>query len=45
MQPELAVRSQRNVHIIDGQVVDLSEDPRFHTVHAVADEVRVRMAE
>jgi putative ABC transport system ATP-binding protein len=35
--PELAARAQRNVHIIDGQVVDLSEDPRFHTVH-VADE-------
>ena len=37
--PELAARAQRNVHIIDGQVVDLSEDPRFHTMHtAVADE-------
>ncbi|MEO9214618.1 MAG: ATP-binding cassette domain-containing protein, partial [Rhodanobacter sp.] len=32
--PELAARAQRNVHIIDGQVVDLSEDPRFHTLHA-----------
>jgi len=33
--PELAVRAQRNVHIIDGQVVDLAEDPRFHhAVHA-----------
>jgi putative ABC transport system ATP-binding protein len=32
--PELAARAQRNVHIIDGQVVELSEDPRFHTVHA-----------
>jgi putative ABC transport system ATP-binding protein len=31
--PELAARAQRNVHVIDGQVVDLSEDPRFH--HAV----------
>ena len=31
--PELAVRAQRNVHIIDGQVVDLSEEPRFHGVH------------
>jgi putative ABC transport system ATP-binding protein len=30
--PELAARAQRNVHIIDGQVVDLSEDPRFHNV-------------
>ncbi len=28
--PELAARAQRNVHIIDGQVVDLAEDPRFH---------------
>ena len=28
--PELAARAQRNVHVIDGQVVDLSEDPRFH---------------
>jgi putative ABC transport system ATP-binding protein len=34
--PELAARAQRNVHIIDGQVVELSEDPRFHTVHAAA---------
>ena len=28
--PELAARAQRNVHIIDGQVVDLAEEPRFH---------------
>ena len=28
--PELAARAQRNVHIIDGQVVDLPEEPRFH---------------
>ncbi|WP_029922385.1 ABC transporter ATP-binding protein [Nevskia soli] len=34
--PELAVRAQRNVHIIDGQVVDLTEEPRFHGVHAEA---------
>ena len=34
--PELAVRAQRNVHIIDGQVVDLNEEPRFHGVHAGA---------
>ncbi|MFI4980580.1 MAG: ABC transporter ATP-binding protein [Nevskiales bacterium] len=34
--PELAVRAQRNVHIIDGQVVDLTEEPRFHGVHADA---------
>jgi len=32
--PELAVRAQRNVHIIDGQVVDLTEEPRFSGVHA-----------
>jgi putative ABC transport system ATP-binding protein len=32
--PELAARAQRNVHIIDGQVVELSEDPRFHTMHS-----------
>ena len=31
--PELAVRAQRNVHVIDGQVVDLTEEPRFHGVH------------
>jgi putative ABC transport system ATP-binding protein len=37
--PELAARAQRNVHIIDGQVVELSEDPRFHSVHAAADGV------
>jgi len=34
--PELAARAQRNVHIIDGQVVDLAEDPRFHTLQAAA---------
>jgi putative ABC transport system ATP-binding protein len=28
--PELAARAQRNVHVIDGQVVDLAEEPRFH---------------
>jgi putative ABC transport system ATP-binding protein len=32
--PELAARAQRNVHIIDGQVVDLAEEPRFHAVKA-----------
>jgi len=31
--PELAARAQRNVHIIDGQEVDLGEEPRFHTEH------------
>jgi putative ABC transport system ATP-binding protein len=34
--PELAARAQRNVHIIDGQVVDLAEDPRFHTAYVAA---------
>ncbi|WP_233843458.1 ABC transporter ATP-binding protein [Dyella sp. 2HG41-7] len=34
--PELAARAQRNVHIIDGQVVDLAEDPRFHTAYTAA---------
>jgi putative ABC transport system ATP-binding protein len=38
--PELAARAQRNVHIIDGQVVDLTEDPRFHPAHAAAGEAR-----
>jgi putative ABC transport system ATP-binding protein len=28
--PELAARAQRNVHIIDGQEVDIAEEPRFH---------------
>ena len=28
--PELAARAQRNVHIIDGQVVDIAEEPRFY---------------
>jgi putative ABC transport system ATP-binding protein len=37
--PELALRAQRNVHVIDGQVVDLSEDPRFHNA-AVAQGAR-----
>jgi putative ABC transport system ATP-binding protein len=26
---ELAARAQRNVHVIDGQVVDLAEEPRM----------------
>ena len=38
--PELAARAQRNVHVIDGQVVDLAEDPRFHPLSAAADEAR-----
>src|SRR5579885_2562539 len=33
--PELAARAQRSVHIIDGQAVDISEEPRFHS-HAHA---------
>jgi putative ABC transport system ATP-binding protein len=28
------------VHIIDGQVVDLAEDPRFHPAQVAAGEVR-----
>ncbi|TAN08437.1 MAG: ABC transporter ATP-binding protein [Rhodanobacteraceae bacterium] len=28
--PELAARAQRSVHIIDGQAVDITEEPRFH---------------
>ena len=34
--PELAARAQRSVHIIDGQAVDIAEDPRFHTRTAAA---------
>ncbi|MBS0571179.1 MAG: ABC transporter ATP-binding protein [Proteobacteria bacterium] len=34
--PELAARAQRNVHIIDGQVVDIAEEPRFHAHAAQA---------
>ena len=34
--PELAARAQRNVHIIDGQEVDISEEPRFHGTAAEA---------
>ena len=34
--PELAARAQRNVHIIDGQVVDIAEEPRFHAHAATA---------
>ena len=28
--PELAARAQRSVHIVDGQAVDIVEEPRFH---------------
>ena len=28
--PELATRAQRSVHIVDGQAVDIVEEPRFH---------------
>jgi putative ABC transport system ATP-binding protein len=28
--PELAARAQRNVHVIDGQIVDVGEEPRLH---------------
>ncbi|MCE7951596.1 MAG: ABC transporter ATP-binding protein [Xanthomonadales bacterium PRO7] len=34
--PELAARAQRNVHIIDGQIVDIAEEPRFRAHAAVA---------
>ncbi|GAP65118.1 ABC transporter ATP-binding protein [Mizugakiibacter sediminis] len=35
--PELAARAQRNVHVMDGQVTDLGEAPRFRkTPHAAA---------
>ena len=36
--PELAARAQRNVHIIDGHVVDIAEEPRFraHAAQAAA---------
>jgi putative ABC transport system ATP-binding protein len=30
--PELAERAQRNVHVIDGQVTDLAEEPRVRAV-------------
>ena len=33
--PELATRAQRSVHVIDGQAVDINEEPRFHN-HAHA---------
>jgi putative ABC transport system ATP-binding protein len=35
--PELAARAQRSVHIIDGQAVDISEEPRFHAQSRAAD--------
>ncbi|MBS0457705.1 MAG: ABC transporter ATP-binding protein [Proteobacteria bacterium] len=38
--PELAARAQRNVHIIDGQVVDIAEEPRFRAPAAPAAEQR-----
>ena len=34
--PELAARAQRNVHIIDGQVTDLGDEPRLREPVAVA---------
>jgi putative ABC transport system ATP-binding protein len=34
--PELAIRSQRNVHIIDGQVSDLvRKTPSLYDAHSV----------
>ena len=35
--PELAARAQRSVHVIDGQAVDISEEPRFHATSHAAD--------
>jgi putative ABC transport system ATP-binding protein len=32
--PELAARSQRNVHIVDGQVTDISHGPSLHVAPA-----------
>jgi len=37
--PQLAARAQRNVHVIDGQVVDASDELRLaapRVVHAVS---------
>ncbi|HEX7324165.1 MAG TPA: ABC transporter ATP-binding protein [Rhodanobacteraceae bacterium] len=34
--PELAARAQRSVHVIDGQAVDLSEEPRFRAAPPAA---------
>ena len=36
--PQLAARAQRNVHVIDGQVVDVSDDVRLATRRAASDE-------
>ncbi|HET6912818.1 MAG TPA: ABC transporter ATP-binding protein [Rhodanobacteraceae bacterium] len=37
--PELATRAQRSVHIVDGQAVDIVEEPRFHArAHAAVNE-------
>ena len=33
--PELAARAQRNVHVIDGQVVDLAPEPRMRGLGVV----------
>jgi putative ABC transport system ATP-binding protein len=29
--PQLAARAQRNVHVVDGQVVDVSDELRLNT--------------
>jgi len=34
--PQLAARAQRNVHIVDGQVVDVSDDLRLAMPRAAA---------
>jgi len=36
--PELATRAQRSVHIVDGQAVDIVEEPRFHARSHAANE-------
>ncbi|MBC7663782.1 MAG: ATP-binding cassette domain-containing protein, partial [Caulobacter sp.] len=36
--PQLAARAQRNVHVIDGQVVDMSEEVRLAGRRGAADE-------
>jgi putative ABC transport system ATP-binding protein len=39
--PQLAARAQRNVHVIDGQVVDMSEEVRLAGRRGAADEAIV----
>ncbi|WP_293000102.1 ABC transporter ATP-binding protein [Nevskia sp.] len=39
--PELAARAQRNVHVIDGQVVDIQSEPRMRGLGVVQSAVAV----